>query len=232
MHLLNGIIRVKLQSELPVYITYKGNDSILTIKDKLRLQTGVPLEEQILSHSSGHLVQDSDLIGVIADYCGKLINMNLDIGVMGGASNITPFNAPDMTSEECFEEKQFATRGTAPSYRTIGKGINFSACCRNVNCVALNQNVVIPLGMCSGDSGICNYAEVMYELPCPACKTCVRPEDIYNVYFFNCSVGIKCRIANASCVQKFEMIAPSDKYLTLKDPNKALSYHFIKFTVK
>ena len=107
------VIRVKLSpSELPVYITYKGNDSILTIKDKLRLQTGVPLEEQILSHSSGHLVQDSDLIGVIAEYCGKLINMNLDIGVMGGASNITSFNAPDMTSEECFEVKQFGTPGS------------------------------------------------------------------------------------------------------------------------
>ena len=232
MHLLNGIIRVKLPSELPVYITYKGNESILTIKDKLRVQTGVPLEEQILSHSSGHLVQDSDLTGVIAEYCGKLINMNLDIGVIGGASNITSFNAPDMTSEECFEVRQFGTPGSGPSYRRLGKGINFSACCQNVKCVALNQNVTIQLGMCSGDSGICNYAEVMYELPCPACKACVRPEDICNVYFFNCVVGIKYRVTDAFCAKQFEMTAPSDKFLALKDPENILSYRFIKFTVK
>ena len=233
MHLLNGVIRVKLQSEYSVHIiTYKGNDSILTIKHKLKQLTGVPLEKQILSYSIGHLVRDSDLIGVIAEYCGRLINMNLDIGVMGGANNMNPFNAPDMTGEECFEEITFAASGTVPSYRMIEKGINFTACCRTKNCIAINRSVIIPLGMCPNDSGICNYAEVMYELPCPACKVFVNPRDINNVYFYNCTVMIKCRVVNASCAVQYEVVAPPDKYLALKDPNKILSYQFIKFTVK
>ena len=233
MHLLNGVIRVKLQSEYSVHIiTYKGNDSILTIKDKLKQLTGVPLEKQILSYSIGHLVRDSDLIGVIAEYCGRLINMNLDVAVMGGASNMNPFNAPDMTGKECFEERKCGTPGTAPSYWTLGKGINFVACCRNNNCIANNENVIIPLGMCPNDSGICNYAEVMYELPCPACKVFVNPKDINNVYFYSCTVTIKYRVVNASCAVQYEMVAPPDKYLALKDPDKILSYQYIKFTVK
>ena len=232
MHLQNGIIKVKLQSESPVYITYKGNESILTIKAKLKQQTDVPIEKQILSYSSGCLVQDSDSIGVIAEYCGRLINMNLDIGILGGASNITPFNAPDMTCRECFEERSFGAPGTAPSFRRLGKGINFEAYCRNMNCIALNNSVIIPLGMCASESGICNYAEVVYELPCPACKALVRPEEINDVNFYDCTVTIKCRVTNAACTYQYDILAPSDKYLALKEPEKLLSYRFIKFTVK
>ena len=64
----------------------------------------------LLSYSIGHLVRDSDSIGVIAE--GKLIDINLDMGVMGGANNMNPFNASDMTGKECFEERKCGTPGT------------------------------------------------------------------------------------------------------------------------
>ena len=148
----------------------------------------------------------------------------------GGASNILPFSAPDMSSDECFEEMEFAKEG--PDYRMISKGINFQGFCWNATCIAFNERVDVQLGMCAADHGSCNYAEVMFELPCPACKQNIIPKDITNVFFTKCTVTIKYVIYEESRPMEFEMIAPTHSYVALKDPEKMLKYHFIKFTLK
>ena len=159
-----------------------------------------------------------------------IVAICLDIAVSGGVDSIVPLIAPDMSSDECFVERNFTKEG--PDYLMISKGINFVAFCRNATCIAFNDIVCIQLEMCKRDHGSCNYAEVMFELPCPACKTEILPSDIKNVVFTKCTVKIKYVIYEESRPMEFEMIAPTDKYVALKDPEKMLKYHFIKFTLK
>ena len=118
------MIAVKLLSnERTVYVPYSRNDSILTIKRKLEQTSDILTENQIL-FMSGHLIQDNVVMEEVINSNSRVIHMNLDVAVRGGASNIVPLIAPDMTSEECFAKRNF---GPAPDYRGISKGISFGA---------------------------------------------------------------------------------------------------------
>ena len=227
----NYILNVKIPSfdQSTMYLTHNRNSSIESIKEKLEQQTGIPLDSQILSYS-GYAIQDNaSFEEIIQSNASCIVAMSLDIAVNGGSQNFVPLSAPDMTEDGCFKVRKF---GNAPSYRILSKGINFQAYCRTPTCIAYNDRVDIQLGMCADDHGLCNYAEVMFELPCPACETKIIPDNITNVFFTRCTVKIKCRIYEGSCTEEFEMIAPTDSYLALKDPDKMLKYHFIKFTLK
>ena len=227
------ILNVKIPSfdQSTIYLTHNRNSSIESIKEKLEQQTGIPLDSQILSYS-GYVIQDNaSFEEIIQSSASCIVAMSLDIAVNGGAEVVTTFEAPDMSSG-CFEVRDFASHGSVPYYRTISKGINFKAYCRNENCDAYNKIVTIPLGMREDDSGLCNYAEVMFELPCSACKELVNRKEITNICFYNCAVGVKCRIYQASGPIEYNMVAPADQYLALKEPERMLQYHFIKFSLK
>ena len=224
------MIAVKLLSnERTVYVPYSRNDSILTIKRKLEQTSDILTENQIL-FMSGHLIQDNVVMEEVISSNSRVIQMNLDVAVRGGASNIVPLIAPDMTSEECFAKRNFAS--SAPDYRIISKGINFQGYCRNSECVAFNDLVDVQLGMCQDDHGVCNYAEIVFELPCPACKKLIDHKEITNVFFLNCTTRIKFKVYEGTTVEEFDITAPSDQYLALKDPKKFLKYYYIKFTLK
>ena len=153
--------------------------------------------------------------------------MVLDVAVNGGA--MEPLKAPDMTSANCFEEREF---GSAPQYRTIAQGINFGGICRNNFCIAFNQLVSIILGMCQESNNVCNYSEVMFELKCPVCDSFISDEDITTVYFMGCTVRIKYKKVIDARPQEFEIIAPAHNYTTLKNAKEFLRYNYIKFTLK
>ena len=229
-NLKSGMIAVKLLSnERTVYVPYSRNDSILTIKRKLEQTSDILTENQIL-FMSGHLIQDNVVMEEVITSNGRVIHMDLDVAVRGGASNIVPLIAPDMTSEECFAKRNFAS--SAPDYNVISKGINFRSYCRNSECVAFNKLVDVQLGMCQGNHGVCNYAEIMFELPCPACEELIDHKEITNVFFFNCTTRIKFKVYEGTTVEEFDITAPSDQFLALKDPKKFLTYYYIKFTLK
>ena len=163
------------------------------------------MESQILSYS-GYAMQDDASIEELIECNGsRIIDMCLDIVVNGGADSIVTLIAPDMCKEECFKVRKFEK---APSCRTISKGINFQGYCRTPTCIALNDTVDIQLGMRNDDNnhGVCNYAEVKFELPCPACNECIKPKDITNVFFMDCFVRIKCRIFEESDTIEYDMV--------------------------
>ena len=222
------MIAVKLLSnERTVYVPYSRNDSILTIKRKVEQTSDILTENQIL-FMSGHLIQDNVVMEEVINSNSRVIHMNLDVAVRGGHS-IVPLHAPDMTSEESFQESNFYS--AAPFYNMIYKGINFQGYCHNKDCIAFNKLVNVQLGMCKENNGICIYAEIMFELPCPACKEFIDHERIRNVLFLDCSTRIKLKVYKESKVGEFEINAPSDKFVALKDPEKILKYHYIKFTL-
>ena len=230
------IINVKIPSfdQSTIYLTHNRNSSIESIKEKLEQQTGIPLDSQILSYS-GYAIQDNaSFEEIIQSNTSCIVAMSLDIAVIGGAHSIHPLSAPDMSSDECFEVKSFCTTGTSPSYNRISRGINFEAICRTSTCVAHNKKVDIQLGMCMADHGICHYAEAMLDLNCPACnKPIDYKKDITNVSFLNCTVKIRYKILDSTDKpQEYQMCAPADQYLILKDPKTILQYHYIKFSLK
>ena len=222
------MITVRLHSnETIVYVPYNRSDSILTIKKKLQQISDILVENQIL-FTSGHLTQDNVVMEEVINSNNRVIHMDLDVAVRGGNS-IVPLYAPDMTSEESFQESNFYS--SAPFYNMISKGLNFQGYCRNNDCLAFNKLVNVQLGMSKGNNGICIYAEVMFELICPACNEFIDHEGIRNVLFLDCSTRIKFKIFKGAKVEEFEITASSDKFVALKDPEKILKYHYIKFTL-
>ena len=113
----------------------------------------------------------------------------------------------------------------------ISKGINFQGYCSNNDCLAYNKLVNVQLGLCKENNGICIYAEIMFELTCPACNEFIDHKGIRNELFLDCSSRIKLRVLKAAKVEEFEINAPSDKFVALKEPEKMLKYHYIKFTL-
>ncbi|KAI6658365.1 Ubiquitin [Oopsacas minuta] len=224
-----GVVTIILPSNGIIHISCNKIDSVLLIKKKLVQLTGISIDSQILLQS-GYVIQNEVIMQDLVTSSRRIVNLTLDIPMIGGASNIAPVIAPDMSSDECFEKRNF---GKAPFYRTISKGINIQGVCRNSKCVAFNDLVDIQLRMCNDNHGVCNYAEVMFELPCPACKECISHTEIKNIFFIGCLATIKYKVYDKSSeVQQYEIQAPSDKYLALKDPEKFLKYHYIKFTLK
>ena len=231
----NCVLNVTFQSESTFHLAVYKTDSLHSIKQQLAQHTGIPVAYQILSYSGYAMLDDAASIEQLTESNSTpIVAICLDIAVSGGASNILPFSAPDMCSNECFEIRSFSTSDThtLPSYRTISKGLNFEAFCRTPTCVALDKRVAIQFGMRISELGMCNYAEVMFELPCPVCKQHIDPNDITNVHFMDCAVGVKCRIYQASAASEYSMVAPANQYLALKEPERMLQYHFIKFSLK
>ena len=138
------MITVRLHSnQRTVYVPYNRSDSILTIKRKLEQISDILVDIQIL-FLSGHLTQDNVVMEEVINSNNRVIHTDLDVAVRGGASNIVPLIAPDMTSEECSKKRNF---GPAPDYRTISKGINFQGYCRNIECTTFNKLVDVRLGI-------------------------------------------------------------------------------------
>ena len=227
MH-IRGILQVQTRfpNQKSVILYYTKNDSISSIKKNLQLQTGISESSQIISYN-GLPLSDAICVGKIEPYV-KILKVTLDIAVKGGAQNLEPFDAPDMTSEACFELQGFSA--SAPIYRVISEGINFEGICRKYSCIAYKRKVWVNLGMCEESNKVCNYAEYMFELQCPACEAFIFPNDITNVSFYRCSVKIKFKKIKSSFTQ-YEMVAPADNCLCLKNAEEILKYNYIKFTL-
>ena len=232
---LRNLILLKItmysNNQISIYLTSKRSDTIYILKKNLEKHWGLLLTNQILYYN-GHPISDVMPIGnlIEASNSGTVINLDLDIAVIGGADKMKPIIAPDMTSEDCFESVTFST--TAPFFRVVSKGINFEGICRNSKCIARDDIVCVRLKMCEDSNNICVYNEYMFELKCPACRTLLSPDDIVNVDFMDCVVKVKYKIVEESSPQEYEMIATADEYVSLKECHNLLKYNYIKFTLK
>ena len=114
----------------------------------------------------------------------------------------------------------------------IARGINFQVKCNNNQCPKFVEYSIVHLGMCEESNQICHYAEYMFELTCPACKSHISPQDIYNIIFTDCAVKVKCKRSDNSRIMEFIGIARDDESLSLKvvqDMNE--KYDYFKFSL-
>ena len=225
------IIKVNIHSsdQRSVLVTSNRKDCISEIKQRLEKSTNLSMRCQVL-YFGCHVINDDSSIQELIQSDAKMIEMYLDASLYGGAQFMEPILAPNMTSEDCFEVREFAS--IAPKYRCVCKGITFEGLCRNHVCEAYNRSVLVMLNMCEESNNICCYNEYMFELKCPACNTPVDSEDIINVIFYRCTVKVKYKRVIHSRPVEYEMVAPTDKYLTLKNAQEMLKYNYINFTVK
>ena len=225
------IIKVNIHSsdQKSVFLTSNRQECISDIKQRLEKSTNLSKRYQIL-YFRCRIIDDDLSIEELIDSDAKMIEMYLDVSLNGGAQCMEQITAPNMTSENCFQVGEFAL--FAPRYRYVCKGVTFEGLCRNNVCEAYNRRVLVMLNMCEESNNICCYNEYMFELECPACKTPVSPDDISNVIFYSCTVKVKYKIVDNSRPVEYEMVAPTDKYLTLKNAQEMLRYNFIKFTLK
>ena len=114
----------------------------------------------------------------------------------------------------------------------IARGINFQVKCNNNQCMKFGEYPIVHLGMCEESNQICHYAEYMYELACPVCKSHISPMEIYNIIFSDCAVKVKCRRSDSSHAVEFSGIARDNESLSLKvvqDMNE--KYDYFKFSL-
>ncbi len=84
----------------------------------------------------------------------------------------------------------------APSYRTVGKGINIYGICKGTNCKAHNKEVIVPI-----KKRIFDLIEEKYELKCPECCNIIIPK---TCGFYKCEYkvsGKKCENYN---IERFD----------------------------
>ena len=239
MH-LKGVIRIELyqlgDSHIgsSVHVCYSPSDSVLSIKQKLQLLTGIPALSQTLSHATTQL-SDSDTLHSLSISRNAIPTLHMHIPIRGGACKssalLKEFSFLDITSESCFEIKQFATSG--PNYMYLIKGINFTADCKNSQCISFNPDlgygrVIVQKGLFleHRSLGTCNFRREMINNICPACKKSIGKDDIVNLAIYDCSVDIEWGTVDGESGE-FTTVCPNSVYKTLKPEGGFKQYEYL-----
>ena len=109
--------------------------------------------------------------------------------------------------------KEIIPGKSGPSYKTVSKGLNIRATCKNNNCIAYNDFVFIQIGYVQNWN---LFDHLEDKVVCPSCKEMVNPE---NYYFKKCFYKID-YIKNCDGKMKRDSIsgsASSDNYKTFDE---------------
>jgi len=117
----------------------------------------------------------------------------IDISVIGGGGS--PINFCDV-SKSIREGHKFSQ--DAPSYRTVGKGINIYGICKGTNCKAYNKEVIVPI-----KKKIFDLLEEKYELKCPECHNIIIPK---TCGFYKCEYKISGKKVENDNIERFDFI--------------------------
>ena len=170
-------------------------------------------------------------------YNGKELNPNMTVfqaGINNG-SNIIVFgevkligrggfcmNFTDLSKQK-FQE--FSISKTSPMYRIAQPGLNICGDCKCENCIAFNNEVIIPLGRINRFDLIKERA----NLRCPSCRNLIEPK---TVLFYLCKYKINGKNFENDKVKSFEFYGEaankySFQYYDPMDNGKALIIELI-----
>ena len=241
MH-LKFVVRVELNqlsesdTSSCVHVSYSPSDSVISIKQKLQLLTGIPALSQTLSHATTQL-SDSDTLHSLSVSRNAIPTLYMHVPIRGGAARSVaqnvPFEFKDITNEECFQQRTFAT--TAPMYRCIGKGISYEARCTNEDCISFQANhcVSVYKGMYPDRNGHVSIRREIYKLTCPACNCRILPENCVNLIFSDCTAEIEWVLANeATNNGKYTLITGEGVYKEGKPTVAIIQYHCLDIALK
>ena len=239
MH-LKGVIRVELyqlgDSHIGscVHVCYSPSDSVLSIKQKLQLLTGIPALSQILSHATTQL-SDSDTLHSLSISRNAIPTLHMHVPIRGGASRqstgFQPFMFKDVTKEECFEKLSFPASG--PSYCIIAKGLSFQAYCTNPMCVSVRAGhcVYVSKGMYPDQNGYVSIRREVFSLQCPACYCKIPAENWKNIVFTDCTAEIEWILVD-NRQGATTLVTEKGKYTQAKQCVQIIEYHTLDVKLK
>ena len=170
-------------------------------------------------------------------YNGKKLNPNMTVFQAGinNCSNIIVheegnniggggfcMNFTDLSKQK-FQE--FSISRTSPIYRIAQPGLNICGDCKCENCIAFNNEVIIPLGRINRFDLIKERA----NLRCPSCRNLIEPK---TVLFYLCKYKINGKNFENDKVKSFEFYGEaankySFQYYDPMDNGKALIIELI-----
>ena len=239
MH-LKFVVRVELNqlsesdTSSCVHVSYSPSDSVISIKQKLQLLTGIPALSQTLSHATTQL-SDSDTLHSLSVSRNAIPTLYMHVPIRGGATRIgtgfQPFSFKDLTEEECFETKSLAE--TAPCYRTIYKGISFQAYCVNPLCESMGEGgcVYVCKGMYPERNGYVSVRREVFRLKCPACRFAIPVAKWTNLIFTDCTAEIEWILVDAR-EGTTTLVTEKGKYTQVKQCVKVIEYESLDIMLK
>ncbi|KAI6650467.1 hypothetical protein LOD99_5904 [Oopsacas minuta] len=217
---LKSIIRVELiQTENrdysnSIHVCYSKSDSVISIKHKLQLVTGIPTDNQILYHATSYL-SDSTLIHILSQANHPIPTLHMHVSVKGGAARpsnqFASFIFKDVTREECFE----------------------NSTCSNPCCISVQNRhkVCIPKGMYQHHGGYVSLRCEVFKLTCPACQSKIPSQNWFNIVFYNCTADIEWRLTDDT-EGEITLVTEDGKYTQAKEGNGTKEYHSLDATLK
>ena len=202
---LKRIVRVELHqlvesdTSSSVHVCYSPSDSVISLKHRLELLTGIPALSQTLCLASSQLT-DSATLHSLSISRNVIPTLYMHVPIRGGASNsgngFQPFTFEDVTKEECFEKMTFAD--SAPYYCNIFKGISFQTYCTNQQCESVKAGdcVFVSKGMFQRQRGYVSIRREVFRLKCPACHLKIPPANWKNIIFTDCTAKIEWILAD------------------------------------
>ena len=237
---LKRIVRVELHqlvesdSSSSVHVCYSPSDSVISLKHRLELLTGIPALSQTLCLASSQLT-DSATLHSLSISRNVIPTLYMHVPIRGGASNagnvFQPFMFKDVTKAECFEKKSLAD--SAPYYCTIDKGLSFYASCANQQSesVKAGDGVYVSKGMYPDQNGYVSIRREVFRLKCPACHLKIPFENWKNIIFTNCTAEIEWILTNNS-EGITTLVTEEGKYTQAKQCASIIEYHSLDVRLK
>jgi hypothetical protein len=213
-------IFVKTLTGRTITIHCKTSDTIYSIKQKVEDKEGITPDKQRLVYSGGQL---RDVYTLSDCHISKESTLILRLNCLGGCS-LADLDFVSMDKQKILE---FDPKG--PKWRQVTKGLNLHGTCTNKVCEAFQHIVVQQKGF-----GTFNLNTECAEASCPICKTELK--EVNNCGFYACKYSIegkrKDKDGKIEKIQKNNLKAPSDKYLTFESNGEMRSWQYLNIKVE
>ena len=237
MH-LKGVVRVELyqlgDSHIgsSVHVCYSPSDSVLSIKQKLQLLTGIPALSQTLSHATTQL-SDSDTLHSLSISRNAIPTLHMHVPIRGGATGFAIEDALDIQEKDAAYFMASLKLDEKPEFGLIYSGVNLLVKCANNACQlgGTNSDVIIPKGNYPDQLGYCSVRSELLKQNCPCCGDKILTKYFECFVFDKCTVEIDWRLKDEN-ENKKKIQAEGDRYVVMRLTSFNIPFEYIDFRIQ